>query len=138
VQRGIVTTQFCGLIQRLSTNLSQLIFRREYWVFRVLVGIITSVNGVLIRLTEERWGHITAQHLEMEAYQTAILDVVANPDRLLDSGNGQPIAVRSVSQQTWLLVVYRGLEAQGAIVDGFIVTASFNQRLRYLEGKKQL
>lgn len=104
----------------------------------MLVGTVTSVNGVLIRLTEERWGHITSQHPEMEAYQAAILDAVASPDRVLDGGNGQLIAVRSVSQQKWLLVVYREIEAQGAIVDGFIVTAFFNQRLRYLEGKKQL
>jgi hypothetical protein len=104
----------------------------------VLIGIVTSVNGVLIRLTEERWGHITAQHPEMEAYQTAILDVVASPDRVLDGKNEQLIAVRLLSQQKWLLVVYREIEAQGAIVDGFIVTAFFNQRPRYLEGKKQL
>ena len=104
----------------------------------MLIGIVTSVNGVLIRLTEERWGHITAQHPEMEAYQTAILDVVASPDRVLDGNNGQLIAVRSVSQQKWLLLIYREIEAQGAIVDGVIVTAIFTQRPRYREGKKQL
>jgi hypothetical protein len=107
-------------------------------VFRVLVGTVTSVNGVSIRLTEERWGHITSQYPEMVTYQAAILDVVASPDRVLDGNNGQLIAVQSVSRQKWLLVVYREIEAQGAIVDGFIVTAFFNQRLRYLEGKKQL
>jgi hypothetical protein len=104
----------------------------------VLVGTVTSVSGVSIRLTEERWGHITSQHPEMVTYQAAILDVVASPDRVLDGNNGQLIAVQSVSRQKWLLVVYREIEAQGAIVDGFIVTAFFNQRLRYLEGKKQL
>lgn len=102
----------------------------------MLVGIVTSVNGVLIRLPEERWGHITSQHPEMEAYQTVILNAVASPDRVLDGNNGQLIAVRSVSRQKWLLVVYREIEAQGAIVDGFIVTAFFNQHLRYLEGKQ--
>lgn len=104
----------------------------------MLVGIVTSVNGVSIRLTEERWGHITSQHPEMEAYQAVILEAVASPDRVLDGGNGQLIAVRSVSRQKWLLVIYREIETQGAIMDGFIVTAFFNQRLRYLEGKQQL
>ena len=104
----------------------------------MLLGTTTSVNGVPIRLTQERWGHITSQHPEMADYQAAILDAVARPDRILDGNNGQLIAVQTISQEKWLLVVYRELEMQGAVVDGFIVTAFFNQRLRYLEGKKQV
>ncbi|NJL48801.1 MAG: hypothetical protein HC929_16635 [Leptolyngbyaceae cyanobacterium SM2_5_2] len=74
----------------------------------------------------------------MADYQAVILDVVASPDRVLDGNNGQLIAVQAMSQQKWLLVIYREIEAQGAIMDGFIVTAFFNQRLRYMEGKQQL
>lgn len=46
--------------------------------------------------------------------------------------------MRLISESKWLLVIYREIEDQGVIDDGFIVTAFFNKRLRYLEGKKQV
>ena len=103
-----------------------------------MLQVVTSVNGVPIRLTEERWSHILEQHPELEGYQPLILTTVENPEQVLDGGNGQLIAVRSIASGKWLLVVYREIENQGVIDDGFIVTAFFNKRLRYLEGKKQV
>lgn len=103
-----------------------------------MLGSVISVNGVAIRLTEERWQHITSQHPELEHREAVILEVVAHPDRVLEGNNGQLIAVKAITQGKWLLVVYREIEAQGLIEDGFIVTAFFNRRTRYLEGKKQV
>ncbi|ASC72739.1 hypothetical protein XM38_036970 [Halomicronema hongdechloris C2206] len=103
-----------------------------------MLNVVTSVNGVTIRLTEERWSHILEQHPELEGCQTLILATVESPERVLAGGNGQLIAVQSISEGKWLLVVYREIETQDVIEDGFIVTAFFNKRLRYLEGKKQI
>lgn len=102
-----------------------------------MLRVVTSVHGVPIRLTEERWSHILEQHPELGNYQALILETVKSPECVLEGGNGQLIAVRSITNSKWLLVVYRELKDQGVIDDGFIVTAFFNQRLRYLEGKKQ-
>lgn len=100
--------------------------------------IASSVNGVAIRLTDERWQHIISQHPELKDKQSLIVETVENPERVLDGGHGQLIAVRSIAKRKWLLVVYRELKTGGSILDGFIVTAFFNSRLRYIEDKKQI
>ena len=94
-----------------------------------MLGTVTSVNGVSIRLTEERWQHITSQHPELAHEQGLILEVVEQPERVLAGEHGQLFAVRTLSDKKWLLVVYRELEAEGVILDGFIVTAFFNSKI---------
>ena len=46
------------------------------------IGI--SKNGVPIRLTSERWQHITSGHPEIADYYYEILDAIENPDTVLD------------------------------------------------------
>ncbi|MHC1599717.1 MAG: hypothetical protein ACXQS5_02720 [Candidatus Methanospirareceae archaeon] len=38
-----------------------------------------SVNGVPIRLTDERWTHIVENHDDMAGYYFDVLETVANP-----------------------------------------------------------
>jgi hypothetical protein len=104
----------------------------------LMLGIAISVNGVEIRLTGERWQHITQQHPEMNSLQATVLNTVENPEKILAGRDGQLIAVRTIMPGKWLLVVYRELVSEGVIVDGFIVTAFFNRRSSYLEGKEQI
>ena len=42
-------------------------------------NIASSVNNVSIRLTEERWQHITIGHPEMADYFYEILETIENP-----------------------------------------------------------
>ena len=99
---------------------------------------VTSVNGVLIRLTDERWAHIIQQHPELDLMQDIVLGAISSPELVLQGDRGQLIAVVSINIDKWLLVIYRELDLEGELVDGFIVTAFFNSRKRYLEDKKQL
>ncbi len=102
-----------------------------------MLASVNSVNGVSIRLTEERWQHITFQHPELTDLQVEVLDTVKNPEQVLQGRDGQLISVKTIKpDEKWLLVIYRELDEDGVIVDGFIVTAFFNQRRRYLEDKK--
>ncbi len=39
-----------------------------------------SINGVPIRLTDERWKHITTRHLEMTNERDKIFETIENPD----------------------------------------------------------
>ncbi len=48
----------------------------------------TSQNGVLIRLTEERWKHIISGHSELVSYQAEILETIRHPEKIL-VGNHQ-------------------------------------------------
>jgi len=44
---------------------------------------VLSKNGVLIRLTDERWAHITEEHCELAGMKLEVLETVSNPARIL-------------------------------------------------------
>jgi hypothetical protein len=52
-----------------------------------MLKVVTSVNGIVIRLTEERWSHILEQHPELEGYQALILETVESPESVLEGGS---------------------------------------------------
>ncbi len=80
--------------------------------------IVSSVNKVPIRLTDERWGHITARHPEVESLKNQVLSCVTKPDLVLAGDSGDLLAVRK-SANHYLVVAYRELSP----FDGFILTA---------------
>lgn len=94
-----------------------------------------SRNGVPIRLTPERWGHIIDEHGELAGLRDAVLDTVSRPERVLAGGAGELLAVRSVESGKWLVVVYRE-DSEGQ--DGFVITAFLTRRHRSLDRRTQL
>jgi hypothetical protein len=96
-------------------------------------SIVTSKQGVPIRLTDERWVHITEEHSELAGMRLDVLETVAQPERILAGGAGEKLAVRAVEVDKWLVVVYREMEN-----DGFIITAFLTRRFRSLERRNQL
>ena len=94
---------------------------------------VVSRNGVSIRLTDERWTHIAEQHGELADLQTDVLDVVANPERILAGGEEELLAIRAISTGKWLVVVYREIDT-----DGFIITAFVTRRIRSLSRRRQV
>jgi len=98
--------------------------------------VAKSVNGVLIRITEERLNHIYAGHPEMEGCENWILETIENPDFILEGDYGALLAVRRyertpVSKDKYLVVVYK--ESSD---DGFLITAYFTRR--YAKWRKVL
>jgi hypothetical protein len=71
-----------------------------------------SKNGVLVRLTEERWAHIIEQHGELDGMKHEVLDAIAEPERVLAGQAGEMLAVRAVEVDKWLVVVYRELQGR--------------------------
>ena len=53
-----------------------------------MLETVLSKNGVPIRLTDERWVHITEEHCELAGLRLEVLETVANPSRVLAGGNG--------------------------------------------------
>ncbi len=84
-------------------------------------GRAISVNGVPIRLTEERWRHIVNKHVDLLNYQQDILYVVENPEAIYRGQRGTLIAIRSYGRRGFLAVFYREISQQ----DGFVITARF-------------
>ncbi|MCX6377705.1 MAG: hypothetical protein NTU88_17025 [Armatimonadetes bacterium] len=97
--------------------------------------ILTAVsrNGMAIRLTDERWAHITEEHSELAGMRLEILETVSGPDRVMAARHGALLAVREVEPGKHIVVVYREFEA-----DGFVITAFLTRRTAYLDGREQL
>lgn len=44
-----------------------------------MVKTISSKHGIPIRLTDERWSHITEEHCELAGMRLEVLDAIADP-----------------------------------------------------------
>ena len=91
----------------------------------MILGIAHSVNGVPIRLTDERWGHILDSHPELASYRETLLDGVEDPEYILRGNRGTLIAIVHLGERSYLNVVYRELSQ----ADGLIITARFERQL---------
>ena len=87
--------------------------------------IAYSVNGVPIRLTDERWGHIVNNHDDLAGYEQDVLQVIEEPDFVLSGNGGSLRAVRSYSRGRYFVVTYREISA----ADGFVITAYFVRKI---------
>ena len=79
--------------------------------------IVKSVNGIPIRLTDERIEHIE-QHLYLNVHK--ITDVIQYPDFVVRGKKGSLRAVLNIGGNRWLNVIYREF---AKLNDGFIITA---------------
>ena len=99
-----------------------------------MIEIIRSKNNVPIRLTEERWFHITEEHSEMAGYFFDVLDAVENPEIILEGKQDEQIVVKEFGKEKYLLVFYKEINHE----DGFIITAFFTRQKKQLEKRKIL
>ena len=93
------------------------------------MAIFYSINGIPVRLTQERLEHIYKGHPELKGCDELIAETLSNPEKILEGDNGALMAVRNypktpVSENKYLVVVYK---EQGN--DGFVITAYFTRRL---------
>jgi len=96
--------------------------------------VARSKNGVPIRLTQERWLHITEEHSELAGYMFEVLEAVDDPQVIYKGGADELLAVREVEPGKFLVVVYKELSVE----DGFVITAFLTRRIRQLEGRKSI
>jgi hypothetical protein len=92
------------------------------------VEIIRSRSSVPIRLTEERWAHISENHPELALMRAAVLETVTDPDLIQAGDSGEFLAIRRYDtplSSKYLVVPYREVTSQ----DGFILTAYLTSRM---------
>ena len=94
---------------------------------------VVSKNGIPIRLTDERWLHITEEHAELAGYRFEVLDAIGEPERIVAGNAGELLAVKSQADGKILVVVYREQAA-----DGFVITAFLTRRTASLDKRKQV
>lgn len=87
--------------------------------------IANSVNGIPIRLTDERWQHIVGSRPYMQSYYDEILDTIENPIWILRGHGGTLVAVQSIKRSSYLHVIYREISRN----DGFVITAFLTRKV---------
>lgn len=86
----------------------------------MLLATLYSINGVPIRLTDERWEHILDSHPELSPSDLDnLLDTVEYPEYILPGYGGTLVAVVVLGKSSYLQVVYREVSKD----DGLIITA---------------
>ncbi len=93
-----------------------------------------SVNGVIIRLPDERWVHITEEHAEMAGYLYDVLETVQEPLAVFEGNEGELLAAREIETGKYIVAVYREVSKE----DGFIITAFLTKRWKSLERRKKV
>ncbi|WP_416669318.1 hypothetical protein [Egbenema bharatensis] len=90
--------------------------------------VVRSVNGVLIRLPDERWQHIISRHPELVVQEEKLLETIAQPDQIQSGDTGELLAIRFYPQtpltSKFMVVAYREI----SLDDGFVLTAYFTNR----------
>jgi hypothetical protein len=92
-----------------------------------------SVFGRGIRLTDERWTHITDGHREMADQRRAVLDVLAAPAEIREGNSGELLAIGEEADGKRLIVVYREGDQ-----DGYVITAFLTSRRRSYANRRIL
>ena len=98
-----------------------------------MTEIVKSVNGITIRLTDERWAHITEEHSELSGMRFEILETIAKPNVIYEGNDGENLAVREIETGKFLVAVYRQSQT-----DGFVITAFLTRRVKSLEKRNLL
>jgi len=83
-----------------------------------MIGHAISKNKVKIRLTEERWFHITESHDYMSGLSDSVLESVNDPEEIIDGDEGEKIAIKRFNNK-YMVTMYRETD----VVDGFVITA---------------
>ena len=91
--------------------------------------IVQSKNGVPIRLTEERWLHITEEHSEMAGYYFEVLESLQDPEAIYEGKAGELLAVKEIEPGKYMIVVYKEVSRE----DGFVITAFLTRRIKQIE-----
>ncbi len=95
---------------------------------------VNSKNVVPIRLTEERWLHITEEHSEMAGYYFEVLETIENPGTIYEGKSGEFITVKEIKAAQYIVVIYRDIRKE----DGFVITAFLTRRPKQFGKRKKL
>ena len=97
------------------------------------MDIAISKNNVPIRLTNERWLHISIGHPEIADFYYEILETIENPQIIYEWSEGGLIAVSFKYEpfNKFIVVIYKEV----SLIDGFIITAYLSNKEQKFEKK---
>jgi len=86
--------------------------------------IVSSIHGVPIRLTWERWAHIVEARDELAGRMQDVLAAIETPDWVTRGYRGSLLAWKGFGRRGFLVVIYKETSA----ADGFVITAYFTRK----------
>ncbi len=98
-----------------------------------IISITKSVNQVDIRLTYERWYHISESHRELVGLANQVLETISQPDLIVEGLAGELLALSKINGK-YLVSVYREVDKK----DGFVITAFYITNLKLLLKKRKI
>lgn len=88
-----------------------------------MIGFARSKNNARVRLTEERWRHITGSHDDLAGYASEVLKCIEEPDYLVKGIAEESIACKKYGDK-YLVSIYKEDNR-----DGFVITAYFTKKI---------
>jgi len=98
------------------------------------MDIAISKRDIPIRLTRERWFHITEGHPEIAGYYYEILEAIEDPEAIYKGNDDELIAIKEFENGKYIAAVYRELDKN----DGFLITAFLTRRIKQLERREKI
>jgi hypothetical protein len=98
-----------------------------------MVETFRSRFGVPVRITDERWAHVTEEHPEMAGLRLDVVEAIVDPERIVKGGDGEWLALRALEPGKLVVAVYRETGD-----DGFLITAFLTRRTAWLERREQV
>ncbi len=96
--------------------------------------IISSVNGVNIRITHERWLHITEEHPEMAGYYFDMLETITDPTAIYLGSRGEYLAIKEIDPAKYIVAIYKEIASS----DGFLITVFLTRRRDRIERRERV
>ncbi|KKR30007.1 MAG: hypothetical protein UT63_C0109G0005 [Candidatus Gottesmanbacteria bacterium GW2011_GWC2_39_8] len=85
----------------------------------MIIDRVLSVSKKVIRLTDERWIHITDNHTEIAGLKQEVLSTIYQPDFVARGVSGELYAVKYFNTlENHIVAIYKEDKT-----DGFIITA---------------
>ena len=99
-----------------------------------MVDVAISINKVPIRMTKERWSHISVGHPEIAPYYDVILETIETPENVYLGNYDEYIAIKKTGddKDKFIVVIYKETGSN----DGFIITSFITNKKSYFERKK--
>lgn len=82
--------------------------------------VIQSKNNVSVRLTKERWLHITEEHSELAGYYFEVLETIETPEEIYQGMTGEYIAIKKLKKiNTLLLFTKKSIKKMDLLLQPF-------------------
>lgn len=89
----------------------------------MVLATAKSKNNITIRLTDERFGHITYSHKEIGITDYKLIALtIENPIAIFEGNSGELLATAKFDKNKWIVVVYKELKSDGFVITTYITT----------------